>query len=150
MASNRNQGYTAEEIYAMDEPYMEHFAYQQWDEEWPADQDEPYHKDTFNAQNYDETEVPDATCGKDAPLQEAYAFYFDASSRLPVATSLWLPWPMEVDNACQPDPRPQGHLRERDVAKESLPAGNLSIESTSKWKCCLSRKRHRMPTLGTN
>eukprot|EP00435_Cladocopium_sp_Y103_P032566 s1782_g8.t1 len=81
--NNRNYGYTAEEIYEMEEPYMEDYAYQQWDEadydeEYPEDYEEPYTEDTYEAQDYDDQDFPDETYGEDAPLEEAYASYLDA------------------------------------------------------------------------
>eukprot|EP00435_Cladocopium_sp_Y103_P067059 s369_g29.t1 len=81
--SNRSYGYTAEEIYDMDEPYMEDYAYHQWDDadyedEQPEDYEEPYNEDAYDAQDYDETEFPDESYGEDAPLEEAYASYLDA------------------------------------------------------------------------
>ena len=67
--SNRGYGYNAEEIYEVDEPYMEDYAYGQWDEaegdeEWPDEYEEPYDEDAFNAQDYDDTEFPDEIYGE--------------------------------------------------------------------------------------
>ena len=82
--NNRGYGYNAEEIYEMDEPYMEDYAYQQWDEaeaddDWPEECEEPYYdEDAFNALDYEDTEFPDEVYGDEASLEEAYASYLDA------------------------------------------------------------------------
>ena len=81
--NNKSYIYTAEEIYDLDEPYLDDYAYQQYEDadyedEWPEDAEEPYDEDTYNAQDYEDTEFPDESYGEDAPLEEAYASYLDA------------------------------------------------------------------------
>ena len=61
--NNKSYGYTAEEVYDLDEPYPDDYAYQQYEDvddedEWPEDAEEPYDEDTYNAQDYEDTEFP--------------------------------------------------------------------------------------------
>ena len=67
----------------MEEPYIDDFAYQQWDDgdyenEEYEDFDEPYTEDTYGANDYEDTEFPDEGLGDDDNLEEAYAAYLDA------------------------------------------------------------------------
>ena len=81
--SNKNYGYMVDEGYDMEEPYIDDFAYQQWDDgdyenEEYEDFDEPYTEDTYGANDYEDTEFPDEGLGDDDNLEEAYAAYLDA------------------------------------------------------------------------
>eukprot|EP00435_Cladocopium_sp_Y103_P007119 s2224_g2.t1 len=80
--SNKNYGYLVDEPYDLEEPYDEDYAYQQWEEpyeDYEADEgDELYDEDAYGAYDYEDTEFPDETYGKDGALEEAYTSYLDA------------------------------------------------------------------------
>ena len=81
--SNKNYGYMVDEAYDTEEPYIDDYAYQQWDDgdyedEEYEDLDEPYTEDTYGANDYEDTEFPDEGLGDDGTLEEAYAAYLDA------------------------------------------------------------------------